>query len=466
MKNIYIKTVFLVCFLTVLSSCEDFVDIEPKGQVFATSVEQLQQLFYDSNNISTNRAYEIHAGSDDFRDFDSETLPFNNPYPGGIGPMLAFRDFLYAADANSFYSSYNDLYTGINLANIVLESIDGVDGSLQDKNKLEGRALVFRANLLLELVNCYAKHYSEDYANEENSGIIIPVNSRSDYALKRNTIQEVYDYIITDLEMATALLTDATPEYLDQPNLIAAYGYLARTYLYMGNWKLAEEYADNALTLKSDLYDYKTDVAANEFPHGSSLVKDIENIIVSYNSTINFSGGFNYLPAVSVNPELLNLYEDNDLRRTIFYADNLYRGKYGEVATVNRTNSGITVPELILTRAEANARMGNGQLALDDLNVLRTSRFEAGYTPLTDVSKALELVKLERRLELVFNFWRLIDIKRYNLIDNDNITVTHINTTTNTTHTLSPGDNNWVLPIPAFIVSTDPTITQNPRDGN
>ena len=76
------------------------------------------------------------------------------------------------------------------------------------------------------------------------------------------------------------------------------------------------------------------------------------------------------------------------------------------------------------------------------------------------------MVKLERRLELVFNFWRLIDIKRYNLIDNDNITVTHINTTTNTTHTLSPGDNNWVLPIPAFIVSTDPTITQNPRDGN
>jgi len=465
MKKYIIKSVFIIALFTVFSACEDFVDIEPKGQVFATSTDQLQELLYNGSVISTKRSFELHAGSDEIRDFDSEELPFTNPFANGYGAMLAFRDFLYPVDTNPIVSSYGNLYAAINLTNIVLESIDDVSGTAEQKDQLRGRALVFRANILLELVNTFARHYSTSYAEDENSGVVIPENSTSSFDLKRSSIQEVYNFIIADLEKAIPLLNSNKPEFLDQPNKIATYGYLARVYLYMGEWDLAKENAENALALQSDLYDYKTDVSGSDFPHFGNIQGDIENIIVSYDATPYFTGSFDRQPGIIVNPELLDLYESQDLRRTVLYDGNLWRGRYGQITSL-RSNSGLTVPELMLIRAECNARTGDAQLALDDLNILRENRFEAGYTPLTDVSNALTLVKEERRRELAFNYWRLIDIKRYNLIDNDNISVIHMNTSTGETHTLSPGDNNRVLPIPAFVVALDPSIVQNPRDGN
>ncbi|MCT4623774.1 MAG: RagB/SusD family nutrient uptake outer membrane protein, partial [Schleiferiaceae bacterium] len=125
---------------------------------------------------------------------------------------------------------------------------------------------------------------------------------------------------------------------------------------------------------------------------------------------------------------------------------------------------GLTVPEMLMVRAECNARAGNTALAMDDVNFLRKHRIAtAAYADLTaaDATEALNIVKEERRRELAFTGIRFSDIRRYNAYDNANISIVHPVNGEN--FTLAPGDNKWVLPIARKYILKNPEIEQNPR---
>ena len=75
--------------------------------------------------------------------------------------------------------------------------------------------------------------------------------------------------------------------------------------------------------------------------------------------------------------------------------------------------------EVVLNRAEAEAKLGQDSKALDDVNIIRT---RAGIPALTsgDVaalgySSMLDLVLDERRMELCFEGHRFFDVFRNNL---------------------------------------------------
>jgi hypothetical protein len=74
---------------------------------------------------------------------------------------------------------------------------------------------------------------------------------------------------------------------------------------------------------------------------------------------------------------------------------------------------------MYLNRAEANAKLGNGQLALDDVNLIRQRAGLSGtalYTidDLKDHVSVLDVVLEERRLELAFECHRTMDLFRNN----------------------------------------------------
>ncbi len=77
--------------------------------------------------------------------------------------------------------------------------------------------------------------------------------------------------------------------------------------------------------------------------------------------------------------------------------------------------------EVILNRAEANAKLGNDQAALDDVNVIRTRAKLSGDALWTMTNFAgkynsvLDIVLDERRLELCFEGHRAIDVYRNGL---------------------------------------------------
>jgi len=122
---------------------------------------------------------------------------------------------------------------------------------------------------------------------------------------------------------------------------------------------------------------------------------------------------------------------------------------------------GIATDEVYLMRAECNARLGNKDAALNDLNTLMVTRWSTGtFIPFTAATSqdALNIILQERRKELIFRNLRWMDIKRLNK-DGANITLTRI--IGGQTYTLPPNDNRFALPLPADIVKMT-GMPQNP----
>jgi len=85
-------------------------------------------------------------------------------------------------------------------------------------------------------------------------------------------------------------------------------------------------------------------------------------------------------------------------------------------------NLGVSVPEIMLIMAECRARgNGDGENASIILRQLRAKRFPTTYTD--NIGGSIDEVKAERRRELAMTF-RWYDLKRYNALDNANITIT------------------------------------------
>ena len=123
---------------------------------------------------------------------------------------------------------------------------------------------------------------------------------------------------------------------------------------------------------------------------------------------------------------------------------------------------GLNVPEMYLIRAETNARLGNKSEAINDLNTLRSKRYRTGTLVLYDANnytqdQVLQLVKDERRRELWLRGVRWFDLKRYNSLDNANITIERFFTGDK----LKPGDYGWVMPIGNKYINQNPEIIQN-----
>lgn len=76
--------------------------------------------------------------------------------------------------------------------------------------------------------------------------------------------------------------------------------------------------------------------------------------------------------------------------------------------------------ELILLRAEANIGLGNFQAAIDDINVIRTRSGGLAATTLTPASGANALITevlRQRRLSLLFEGHRWVDVRRYGRVN-------------------------------------------------
>src|SRR5690606_2304006 len=131
-------------------------------------------------------------------------------------------------------TAYNTIYQ----CNAALEGLN-VSGTVDDelKKQLEGEVLFIRAFTYFNLVNLYGG---------------VPLILSTDYSenslASRNTKEECYQKIITDLKKAMGLLA---PDYRDgvrtHANRFAAQALLVRLYLYLEDWSRAEELASDVI---------------------------------------------------------------------------------------------------------------------------------------------------------------------------------------------------------------------------
>jgi len=226
----------------------------------------------------------------------------------------------------------------------------------------------------------------------------------------------------------------------------------------MGDYPKALDNALKVLQYKDTLLDYNTLDPKTTYP-----LKNL-NAEVLLRATISIDGPVEYSIA-KVPLSVYTSFAENDLRKSLFFRINadqtiFFRGNY--TGTANARLASVALDEVYLIAAEGFARMGNSVKALQYLNALLSTRWKKGtFVPLQagTAAEALELVKDERKKQLLFRGIRWMDLKRYNR-DGAGINLTR--TVSGKTYTLPAKDGRWSVAIPEDIIEKT-GMPQNPR---
>lgn len=476
MKKIFFALMLsAVCF----TGCKDYLDIRPKGYTIPEFFEDYKKLLNGQNLLRSSSGLpnfltdDVQAGTlkdvNQSPDFTLYSLVKRNLYSFEHGAIYE------PGNADSFYEpSYSRIFT----YNTVINNIENVpDGVAAEKKQLKAEALVGRAFEYFNLVNGYAMAYD---ASTAATDLGVPLVLTEDINKKyiRNTVAEVYDLILSDLIAAQSNLS-SIPDHKFRPTKVAANAFLSKVYLVMGRYKEALQNANEALKLNKNLIDYKlyttrpsltfgrVALISNKDLYFPPLDKSIETVWARQTASSDGAP----MKEVYASNDLLSVYAKDlptgavDQRLNLFFCTD-FANFTGPVYFPGRSvwapyvefNMAFSTGEIMLIAAEAEARVGDKELALAHLNTLRNSRI-VGNTPLlaSTNEEALVMALDERRREMPNQgLTRLIDLKRLNKDPRFAKTVTH--TFGTQTFTLPANDKRYVLPIPPKVLELNPSI--------
>ena len=349
-------------------------------------------------------------------------------------------------------------YRQVYYANSVIASLPKISGDAMILSQIKGAALFIRAyafhNIALEFSNLY------DASTLSDPGIPLRLTPDPEPRSKRATIKETYEQIIKDLNEAVTLLPrQIDAEKKNRPALPAAFALLARVYLSMSDYQNAKIYADSCLNLYNQLIDYNLISTSTVNPFTAN------NAEVLYQTNLLSATGIIYIDNCVVDSILYSSYDGQDLRKSLFFTKGTtglpipnysYSGDYTRF-------SGLAVDEVLLTRAECNARLNHEAKALQDVTTLLKMRWKNNAyntPPISSTSDILDLVLQERRKELVFRGLRWADIRRLNKSGASIMLKRKVN---GKEYSLLPGDKRYVLPIPPDVIGFNSDMPQNPR---
>jgi len=364
---------------------------------------------------------------------------------------------------NGTSQDWNNSYRKVAYANIILEGISAIEQTATNQivyNKIKGAGLFFRALSFFDL----ALEFCLPYSDKAASDLGIPLRLTGDVNEKsvRSTLKQTYDQIIADLVAAEQLLP-ANDNLVTRPTKAAAQALLARIFLSIADYAKAEEYALKVKSGNSNLLNFNAVSATPAFPFPKFPA--INSEMIFYSSVLQY-GIFNNARLL-IEQSFYNQYGGNDLRRTLFFADNgangiRFRGYY--TGSSGSLFTGLATNEIYLILAECAARRGDIKTALSNLNDLLVNRWKTGsFIPLTAAtsSEALQKILVERRKELpLTNTIRWQDLRRLN--KEPQFATTLSRTLNGQQYTLPPNHAKYVFPIPEQELRIN-GIQQNPR---
>lgn len=451
---------YIVLVLTLNSCKKGWLDAKPdKTLIIPTTIQDYQAILDNSDVFNANYPGLNDVSSDNYTVSlanwqSSNTALERNSY--------RWSPELYEGETINFDWTYS--YKRILYANIVVEGIAKIsttNQNLKDWNNVKGSALFYRAFSYFNLTQLFCKPFNEQSANND-LGLLIRLSPDPNERVKRATIKETYSQILLDLNTALELLP-STASYLTRPTKNAVYALLARIYLSMGDFDSALKNSNAALGISDLLLDYNTLKPTAALP----FVRFNNEIIFHSEATTYKILSKNYF---NVDVELYNTYEDNDLRKVLFFTlsgtDVKFKGNY---SGSNNFFSGLAINEVLLIRAECLARKDKINEALASLNLLLKTRWKkkndgtSTYVDRTasNVTIALKTILDERRKELLFRELRWTDLRRLNTETNPAITLKR--TLDGKNYSLAPNDKKYTLSIPPDEIRLS-GIEQNNRD--
>lgn len=214
-------------------------------------------------------------------------------------------------------SDWNRIYKHINIANMILASIDEQSTPKEEDElevmRIKGEAYFLRGAYYFILVNLYGKPYTKTGAKNDLGVPIKNTEYIEDKVYGRNTVEEVYAQVLADLGEAEKCLEKTVHKSIYRADITATYLLLSRVHLYMQNWEMAESYAKKVLSKQDDLRDLNMMEGIPFF-----LDTTLPEVIFTMGM-----GGIRYtisgLPKdLGISDELYALYKDNDLRKSYF----------------------------------------------------------------------------------------------------------------------------------------------------
>lgn len=449
----------LAATLLLLSglSCNRYLDVKPDRKSFVPeTLDDLEALLNNRMLMNSGTPPIIEALSDNY---------YTTVENFRSWPQEAERK-LYVWDAEvQTLSAWQQIYQGpVYLSNVVLDLLAGIrakSGDTGRADRLEGMALFHRANGFFLVAQYYCMPYSP--ANGSEPGIPIRTTAAIAEPVVRHTVEETYHRIVSDLKAAADLLPENTT-LLTEPSRKAAFALLARVYLTMGRYEDAWAYADRCVREGIELIDF------NGLQPDKPAFARFNTETLFYNDCRVTYPFLNTPNRGRVDSTLLRSYHEHDLRKRHFFTPvamenpdvaylNCFEGDFNSQITFN----GPMASEVLLIRAECSARKGDIAMALEDLNRLLESRWDAGktFTPVVaaDAQQALDKVLLERRKELVNRGLRWSDARRLNA---EGYQITFRRILGDDVYALPPGDARWTLLIPDEVIAAS-GLPQNSR---
>lgn len=449
MKRISLFTV-TIALLLLASSCRELLS-EKSDLKLATpvTVEDNQALIDQYGFMNADFASVGETSSDDYYMTDAD---YNGLYYEQDKRLYTWMPD-NVSRPSSAGNAWSRCYRAIYIANSVLHNLQSFHITGATADNVKGQALALRAARYLDAAQIWCPAYRKSSAADD-LGLPLRLDPDMNTPTIRNSVQQTYDQILSDLNTALPLLPDQQTSKT-RISKTTVHGLLARTYLFMGVYEKALFHSKQALLLQSDLMDFNT------------INPDVEYTIADFNKEITFWAGMSYeyhlIPA-KIPQNVYNSYSENDLRKAVYFketADNyiLFTGYYNNE---NGPSSAVVVDELYLMAAECYARLNQVGEAMNHLNQLLVTRWKTGtYINLSAVNKeeALEIILTERRKELLIRGLRWPDLKRFNR-DGANITLTRI--VSGQQFVLPPNDVRYAIAIPEEIIEIT-GIPQNPR---
>ncbi|MGJ1417600.1 RagB/SusD family nutrient uptake outer membrane protein [Sphingobacterium multivorum] len=457
MKKTNIISILLGITSLLFSACAKFLEEKSdKALSIPITVEDYQAMLNNFGTLNTNFIAAGEVSSDDYYLTDAD---YNGLFYESDKRLYTWKPDFIARPQSSAGDEWYNCYQAIYVCNSVLHGLEQNSLSGAKADNIKGQAFVFRASRYLDGMQIWSPSYNEQTADKD-LGMVLRLDPDINITSVRSTVKQTYNLIVEDLTAATKLLSD-DPLGPTIPTKDVAYGLLARTYLCMGKYGQALRSAENALKYTdAKIVDFNKLDPDSEFP--IPAINNISEEMMMW-SVIFYSDQLDNSIA-RITPDLYALYDNNDLRRAIYFGKNedrsyFFKGSHlGGPGLVNSP----TPAEMLLIVAECNARLGNLAEAATALNQLMVKRIQTNnFTPISFASTeiALDVILKERRKELVMRGLRWSDIKRLNK-EGSNISLTR--KLDGQTYILPSNDPRFAIAIPETVIEIS-GILQNPR---
>ena len=492
MKKIF-KFSLLALFVGIVS-CDDAIDIVQANELSEENAYQtVADLQTGLNGVYA--AYVPDAGSNG----SGEVILFNDLFTDNIkrgisssGQGNQVYNFILQPGSQFPGTLWSNRYALINYSNRLLKAWDRIfptlesDSDIETANQIKAQALALRAIGHFELLQYFTPNYEDP---SSPSVILLDFVPEVTDVFPRNTAGEAFEFIKNDLNEAASLVGDFYAKGIVSPynayyiNGDVIKALQARVALFEGDYTSAGTYVD-AIDGNYALSDTETGTYQSMYIDDNTTEeniwtlarKDGDNGVVAlyYANGAQVDGS----PFFEASYGLYDSYEANDLRTSIVFNSEdgettspgniLLIGKYpgGPFGVQVNDIKWIRWAEMLLIRAEVQARAGMLTEAAETIETLRDSRYQGNAPSVSygSTDAALIDILLERRRELCFEGHRYLDLKRLGAdvgqgIDRDERDCASFSAPCN----LPSGDYRFTLPIPTIEINANPGIEQNPN---